>query len=413
MLAPAILRPLGDRALALLWAGLATSAIGDQMFIVALSWVAVGVLGTQAGYLTALQPAAILVVALVSGRLADRMEPRVLMIAADLGRASVLAAVAAIWLWRGLPPAWTLIGAVLAVATGQALFRPALQTTIPGLVDDPARLPAANALLDTTDRIARLLGPGVVGLLAAFLPTAHFVTVDVVTFLASAAAVAGILRLRPGTPHPPPERLSVWRSLSRGFTAMRAHPILGFFLLVNTGPVAGIWFAVLFLAVPLLLGPTTEGLTGFGLVISAYGSTNLLATLMFGGLALPRRPGWLVFGSDLVLGAGMVGIGLAALFLPPEWVVPGMCAAAAFAAVGGPMSDIPTAVLRQTRLTRADQAGAMRAWLVAMNAGTLVALLGAPSVFATLGVGQSVVAGGAVMMALGVAGVARHAATEG
>ncbi len=220
---PPILRPLRDPALALLWAGLATSAVGDQLFAVALAWVTVGVFGAAAGYLSALQAATVLAVALLAGRWADRRAHRPLMIAADLGRAAVLACVVVAWLLRGAPPAWALVAAVLALAIGQALFRPALQATIPAVVRDFAALPAANALLDTTDRIARLLGPGLVSLLAALLPLVHFVTLDVSTFLASASTLVAIGRLRALPPaEAPAQAETVWRAALRGFVALLA-----------------------------------------------------------------------------------------------------------------------------------------------------------------------------------------------
>ena len=44
---------------------MATAAIGDQLFAVVLSWVAVGLFGTAAGYLTATMAGATLVTALL------------------------------------------------------------------------------------------------------------------------------------------------------------------------------------------------------------------------------------------------------------------------------------------------------------------------------------------------------------
>ena len=103
MAVPVLLRPLRDPALALLWGGLAASAVGDQLFAVVLAWIAVGVLGTAAGYLTAMQAAVVLTTALLGGRWADRRGHRRLMIAADLGRATVLAGLIAAWLLTGTP----------------------------------------------------------------------------------------------------------------------------------------------------------------------------------------------------------------------------------------------------------------------------------------------------------------------
>lgn len=408
---PRALRPLSNPSLACLWAGLATSGIGDQLFMVALSWVAVQVLGTEAGYLTAAQPAVVLIVALLAGRWADRVQPRPLMIGADLGRALALTCLLLAWLALGQPPAWTLVLAIVALAAGQALFRPALQAVLPPLAGDPLLLPAANGLLETTDRIARLVGPGLVGVMAALIPLVHYVTLDIATFAVSAMCVAATMRLRP-LPAPEAHLHRNWlASMMRGFHLMLRRPVLGFALL-TAAPGAGIWFAIMFVAVPLLLtGPGRPGIAGFGLVMASYGSTNLLAALAIGGAPLPRRAGRLVFSADVVLGGGLALLGLSAWLLPARWVLPGMCLGAAIGAIGGPMSDIPVAVLRQTRLALTDQAAAMRATLVMWNLGTLVALAASPAVFATVGVAEAVIAGSLVIVGCGMLGLVLHSRT--
>ena len=55
-----ILTPLRDTPVALLWGGLSLSAIGDQLYIVSVIWIAVGLLGAWAGYLPALGAAVVL-----------------------------------------------------------------------------------------------------------------------------------------------------------------------------------------------------------------------------------------------------------------------------------------------------------------------------------------------------------------
>jgi flavin reductase (DIM6/NTAB) family NADH-FMN oxidoreductase RutF/MFS family permease len=405
---PPILRPLRDPALAALWGGLATSAVGEQLFSVALAWIAVGAFGPAAGYLTALQAATVLATALLGGRWADRREHRRLMIACDLARAAVLAGVVTVWLARGAPPAWTLIFAVLALAAGQAFFRPALQATIPAVVADPARLPAANALLDSTDRIARLLGPGIVSMLSGLLPLVHFLTLNAGTFLGSAVALVLVGRLRPLARIAPPERRTALASALHGFAALRSLPLL-FYVLVTNGVVLGAWYAGMFLGVPLLLRGVGADVGAFGLVIASYGSTNLLATLVIGSFGVPRRPAWIVFGGLFVLGAGMALLGAAGLAgLPRAWLVPALCAAAALGAIGGPMEDVAVAVLRQTRLPRTEQAAVTRAFLANGNLGTLLAFLIAPRVFAALGTAPTIILCGGVLLAVAAIGMLRH-----
>jgi len=409
-----ILYPLRSTPTALLWGGLSLSALGDQLYAVALSWIAVGVLGTGAGYLTALRFLVVLLAVLGIGRWADSWQQRRSMIGADLGRATVLLAVVAAWLGLGAPSAAWLVVAVIVLALGQAVFQPALQVVLPGVVADAAMLPAANGLLDATERSARLLGPGLVGLLAGVVPTVHFLTIDAASFLASAAALLWIGRLRPGIePVQASTRETVWRGVLRGIRAMQSHPLLGY-VLQSGGPINGAWHAVFLFALPLgiarqgVQGPDGSGLGAYALVISAYGCTNLIATLLFGSCLLPRRPQFQMFLGSAIVGCGMVLMGLAFL-LPEAGLLPGLAAGAAFAAVGGPMKDIPVAVLRQTRLRLADMAAAMRAYMAAVNAGALAGMLLAPGLIDAAGVIPVIIVCGGLISGVALLGLLRFA----
>jgi MFS family permease len=400
-----LLRPLAVPRVRLLWAALTLSAMGDQLYGVALVWVAVGALGPAAGYLTALQAGCGLIAALFIGRWADRWQQRRAMAGADILRALVLLGLVAWWLARGTPPPTGLALAILVLAAGDAVFRPALQATLPTLLPNRGLLPAANALFDTTDRSARLIGPGIVGVLAGLIPVVHFFTLDALSFIASAAAVLALGAMPPRVVRP---RESVMAGVGRGFAVVRGHRLLGP-VLVLSGPINGFWQAAFFLAVPLLIaqagivGPGGTGLGAFGLVMSAYGCTNLGTTLVIGSRPLPPHPGRMMFGGTVVL-----GIGVAALALGPVAGLPAMMAAAALAAVGGPMKDIPVAVLRQTELPHGEIASATRAFMVANYAAALVAMGLAPFVVHRTGPVALVVICGVALVALALWGLVKH-----
>ncbi len=394
-----------------MWGGLATSAVGDQLFAVALAWIAVGVLGAAAGYLAALQAGCVLGTALLGGRWADRRQHRRLMVAADLARAAMLGVVIAAWLALGSPPGWTLVLAVLALAAGQAFFRPALQAMVPVVVTDRASLPAANALLDTTDRLARLLGPGIVGLLSGLLPMVHFVSFDAGTFLASALALVGIGRLRTLPEPQAPAPVSALASALHGFVVLRQFPLLHY-MMATAGVIYGAWNGAMFLGIPLLLEGRGAGMGGYGLVIASYGCTNFFATLVIGSLPAPTRPAARVLGGVALFGAGTALIGLAGLLVSGWWLLPALCLASAFGAPGGPMEDIAIAVLRQTRVPQHEQAAVMRAFLVSGNLGLLITFLGAPRVFDALGAAAAIVLCGAAIIAVAVVGYAMHRRTD-
>ena len=410
-----LFRPLARRPVALLWAGLATSAIGDQVYRVAIAWIGVQAFGSEAGWLNALGAACVLVTALFGGRWADGWEPAGSMIGADLIRAAALLLVVAVW--ASGAPLWmwaaALVMAIVVLGVGQGVFRPALQDVMPAAVADRAMLPAANALFDTTERIARLLGPGLIGVLASVLAPVMFLVIDAASFLASAAAVAAI---RVGLPRldAPPGRAPIWSSLLRGFRAVRVNRVLSW-QLMTTGPLNGAWTATFLLAVPLMVerhGLTLGGDTGFGAygaVILGYGSTNLVTNLIVGNRDMPRRPARHIAAANLILGTGTLLLGLT------EWLelTPGMrlgsyLACAALAAIGGPLQDIPVAVLRQTALPRAEVPATMRAFMAMAQGGILFALGIAPALLWAMPIGVFVVLCGLVTLAIGAGNLARE-----
>ena len=75
-----LLLPLRDGRVARLWSALALSAIGDQLYTVAMGWVAVGVFGAAAGYLSAVRAAIILLAAFFGGSLMDRWNRQASMV---------------------------------------------------------------------------------------------------------------------------------------------------------------------------------------------------------------------------------------------------------------------------------------------------------------------------------------------
>ncbi len=402
-----LLRPLRTRTLGLLWAGMAASAVGDELFRVVLGWVAVRVLGPDAGYVAVAQSAAMLATLLLAGQWLDRIAPLRVMLASDLLRAGALALLVAFWLALGAPPVWALFAAIAVLGAGAAAFRPSLQAAMPVLADDRAMLPAANALIDTTDRIARLFGPALLVVATALLPEVHFITLDAATFVLSGLAIVAIARVR-AVPAGTVLREPLWRAAMHGVRVTRGHRLLGYMLAV-AGLQNGVWMAVYYLALPLHLErslPGGSGLAAFGTVIAAYGVGNLAGTLVLGNMAMPARPERRVLAGILLFGAATMALA-GAMLLPPGWQLAGIAAAASVAAVGGPMQDIIVATLRQTELPQGDIAAVVRAFMVSVQGGTIVAMLAAPSLVAQLGPAACALAGGAIYVAIAAVGMWR------
>ena len=403
-----LLQPLRHRAVALLWSGLALSAVGDQLYAVALAWIAVGVLGAGAGYLTALQSACILLSVLFAGRWLDRWDHRRVLATGYLIEAATLTLVVAAWTGTGTASPTLLVLTVVILSVGVGVSRPAVQAILPDLLPDHAQLPAANALIDSTERIARLAGPLIVGALAGVLPEQHFLTLDALSFVAAAIAT---LLFPVGVEHARVPAAHAFDGMLRGFAAVRRDP-----LLKDCWSVAGIangtWIVTFYLCVPLAIdragvsGLGGSGLGAFGLVIACYGVANFAALLVVGNREMPPRPERQIIAARVVMMAGMVIVALASWLAPPDLLLPGFMLGAFVSAPAGPMTDVPLAYMRQTRTGPGGVAPAVRAFIANNQVGSIVGLLAAPALIRWLGIGSvaglcaALTAGLGVFMAL-------------
>jgi MFS family permease len=385
-----IIAPLRRRSIALVWSALAFSALGDQLNLVALGWVAVDAFGPAAGYLAAAKAGIVLLTALLGGNLADRIDRRRTMVGADLVRCAVLVLLVGAWIASGRANPWLIAVTIVVLAAGEAFFTPALQTMLPVLAKEKELLVAVNGLLDATERLGRLIAPALIAVLGALMPTMHFFTLDALTFLVSALAVATLDVPDDRRPALPVGRATIVAGLLRGFRATCRDKLLGYLLAV-AGPLNGVWYAVFFLAVPLAISgyldlPGTAGLSAYGLTFSCYGISNVVGNIIVGGRPMPVRPARLVFAGDLLIGTGIALMALTCTpVLSPAWRLPAFIAAAGIAGFGGPLKDVPAATLRQLLVPSVDMAAAMRAYLIVGSAGLLVAMVLAPVACAKFG----------------------------
>ena len=134
-----------------------------------------------------------------------------------------------------------------------------------------------------------------------------------------------------------------------------------------------------------------------------------LATVVVGSRTLPVRPGMLMFSGTVTVGAGILLLEtVMAMSVPPAARLPCLMGAAAMAGIGGPMSDITIATLRQTLLTAADMAAAMRAYMVMTNLAVLAGMLVAPAFFRNVEIAGTVALCGAAILLTGMTTMLRH-----
>jgi MFS transporter len=186
--------PLRRRSFSRLFAGQLTSALGDQVFAVALPWTVLAATGDPIRVGLVLAAEAIPRVALLplGGALADRVNPRIVMLVADIGRAAVVGAIGATLLY-GLPPLWVIALLAGLQGAGSGLFLPGSQAIVPRTVEHE-EISAANGLMQIILWLTMIIGP-VIGGAAVAAQAAGAFFLDAITFVISSITLLGV-RLR-------------------------------------------------------------------------------------------------------------------------------------------------------------------------------------------------------------------------
>jgi MFS family permease len=192
---PGPFTPLRQRNFSLLFSGQLISALGDQAYAIALPWTVLAKTGDiiQMAIVLAAETVPRVLLLLVGGALADRLNPRIVMLLADIGRAGVVIALG-VTLFSGLPPLWIVATLAALQGAGSGLFLPGSQSILPRTVRS-ADIPAANGLMQMILWSTMIVGPVLGGIATAAQAGVTFI-VDGASFLVSAITLAGI-RLSP------------------------------------------------------------------------------------------------------------------------------------------------------------------------------------------------------------------------
>jgi MFS family permease len=283
----------------LLWAGQSVSQLGEHTGLMILPLLAVLTVGAGAdelGLLRAAGQAPQLLLALFAGVWVDRWRTRTVMVFADLGRAVVLAVIAAVAVSGGLSLT-VLIVAAVGVGALSVLFDVAYQVSLIRLVG-PAVLLRASSALEASRSAAQIGGPALGGALAA-LPLAPAVAAGF--FLVSLLSIG---RIRHREPRPPRAsgRPGLWRQLGEGVRFVAGDPALRAVCLASA---AFQFFLAATMTGYLLFLPRELGLpaASIGLALAAVGPGALA-----GSLLAARLPGRFGHGPVLV-GAAILGNG--------------------------------------------------------------------------------------------------------
>jgi MFS family permease len=337
--------PLAVRDFRLFGLGQLGSTIGDFCYAVALPWLVLSAHGGTVLLGTVLAcygvPRTVLIP--VGGVLADRLSPRVAMLAADIVRC-VLVAVLAVFAARSLVSIAFLGPVAAVIGAGEGLFLPASAAIMPSLLP-MEQLQAGNGLSSAMIQVGSLIGPVLGGILVSTSGSTAAFAVDAASFAIS----AGSLALMRGKPAPPPEaatpevqpevaeaagaaqETSIWRLFlsARVLQAILVISVLANFVIAGAFEVA----------LPTL-AHVRFGAAGYGALIACFGVGALGGTLTAAKLSGLRRP---------AVGAcgGFVVGGIAVAFLPYLGGLPGAAAAALVFGAAGYFGNVVVVTLLQ------------------------------------------------------------------
>lgn len=298
-----------DRDFVRLWMAQSVSAFGARITRDGLPIAAVLSLGAspaQLGLLSALSNGPALVVGLAAGGFVDRSRRRSLMMAADIMRALVLAAipVAALLHLLALPQLY--VTAAL-VGAASVLFEIADHAYLPSLVQRE-QLTDANASLSTTEAVAEIGGPALAGGLFQLLGGPFAIAANAVTYLVSAAFL-GAIRKPEVVPQPEPH--AKWTDdVTVGFGASWRHPLVRpIFLITACQSLFGGIFGALYVVFCLRVVGLGPGLMGATIAMGGLGA--LAGAVIAGWLSRRLGVGPAILSAQVLLAAAIALIPLA------------------------------------------------------------------------------------------------------
>ncbi|GHJ56984.1 MFS transporter [Micromonospora chersina] len=290
--------------------------IGVWMMFIAQDWLVLELSDNSAtalGVVTALQFTPVLLLTLLSGRLADRYDKRMLLFVANAFW-TVLALVMSILVITGLVQLWHVFAFAALLGVANAVETPVRQAFVSELVGVPL-LPNALSLNAATFNSARIVGPAVAGLAIAAFDVGP---VFLFSALSSIAPLVNVVRMRAAELHRkdlPPAGQRDQAKVVDGLRYVARRPDLLLPMVVMSVIGMSLFNFQLTLAA-LAKTVFNTGAASFGLFSTALAAGALVGALA--GTGRRSRPSvWLVLGAAV----GCAGFGTLVGLAPAYWLV--------------------------------------------------------------------------------------------
>lgn len=229
----------------------------------------------------------------LGGVVVDRVGHRRAAIVADIVSGAAVLAMPVLALTVGLP-FWALLALVFAAGLLDTPGQTARRVMLPALTERAGvRIERSVGLLDGMDRLARLVGASVAGLLVALVGPVATLFVNAATFGVSAFLTWAFVRSPVSAPPEEQEAdqpTPYWSDLAAGFRFVMRDPlmrlIVGLVLITNLFDAARASSMV-----PLYANDRLGGAAALGLLVAVMGGAALVGNVAFGFVAhrAPRR----------------------------------------------------------------------------------------------------------------------------
>ncbi|MEV0644055.1 MFS transporter [Phytomonospora sp. NPDC050363] len=303
------------------WFGETLSLMGTQVTNLAFPLTAIQAFSAddeQVGLLRFLQLVPYLGLALLFGVWIDRVRRRSVMLGANLVRFALLAAIPVLH-WTGALDLTMLLILACAVGVASVLYDLSWMSYVPTVVGDPADYVEASAKMGVSSSTAEVAGPGLAGLLIAWLTAPVALVADAVSYLVS---VVSLLVIRTREPRPEPVRRHLGNELRDGLNWVLRNPILRALALIgfccNFSMVSTWTMFLLYADRDLALGSAVIGgifaTASVGGLIGAVVSRKVIARFPLGRVYLVAQTA-LLLGPALIAVAGGPTPVLVAMFV--------------------------------------------------------------------------------------------------
>ena len=305
-LPPALRYPLYRRY----WLGTLASVSGWQMMYLAESWLAYELTGSPLylGYVGVAAAVPAIVLNLVGGVVADRVDKRMLILLGQAVMMVVIGLLGVLTVTGDIQP-WHLITAAFITGAFGAFEHPARESLYPHLIDRKV-MPSAVALDSAVWQGTRIAAPATAGLIIATVGTAAVFFVATAGFLAMCFVAVSL----PALPIVRGQSSSAIRDMVIGLKFINREPIFKFLISMTF---FNSFFGMSFLTLmPIFAEDVLDvGAGGLGVLLSVSGIGSLSTTLVISSLGLPRRVGMFMVG-----GAVMYGLAICAFALSSEYL---------------------------------------------------------------------------------------------